>query len=326
MSDKPEHNKLDSDCTLPPDHPLPADQLGRYSPERDFYAEKEIAEYVEGQARGEETVQNVERVKTEYVMGTPYEIWDVSTDKDRWWVITNPTNLYSQKHFPSLDYTLSFHVGLMMRVMSRSAKEGEGEGEASPFDEVIRRQVQAADRLEKAIEAVDFQAVGMQLRECLISLVGAARRRVELNENDERPKDADAVGWNRVLMGKLCPGEKNDELRSYMQALVEKAWPLVNWITHHRNANKTAVLVALDGVDAIVKHYVRLLSRERADRTDQCPQCASRNVRTFFDIAIAPDGAYFEACGECGWDSHPGYPEDDEEGADEAEVAEASHD
>jgi hypothetical protein len=71
MSDKPEHNKLDSDCTLPPDHPLPADQLGRYSPERDFYAEKEIAEYVEGQLRGEETVQNVERVKTEYVMGTP---------------------------------------------------------------------------------------------------------------------------------------------------------------------------------------------------------------------------------------------------------------
>jgi len=82
MSDTPEHNKLDSDCTLPPDHPLPADQLGRYSPERDFYAEKEIAEYVEGQARGEETVQNVERVKTEYVMGDPYEIWDVTTDKD----------------------------------------------------------------------------------------------------------------------------------------------------------------------------------------------------------------------------------------------------
>jgi hypothetical protein len=34
----------------------------------------------------------------------------------------------------------------MMRVMSRSAKEGE----VSPFDEVIRRQVQAADRLETA--------------------------------------------------------------------------------------------------------------------------------------------------------------------------------
>ncbi|MEJ6850169.1 hypothetical protein V3589_28690 [Sinorhizobium fredii] len=52
MSDKPEHNKLESDeCVLPPDHPLPADQLGRYSPERDFYAERDIADYVEGQVQ-----------------------------------------------------------------------------------------------------------------------------------------------------------------------------------------------------------------------------------------------------------------------------------
>jgi hypothetical protein len=46
MGEKSKHNKLDSDCTLPPDHPLPPDQLGRYSPARDFYAEKDIAEYV----------------------------------------------------------------------------------------------------------------------------------------------------------------------------------------------------------------------------------------------------------------------------------------
>jgi hypothetical protein len=232
-----------------------------------------------------------------------------ATDKDRWWVITNPTNLYSQKHFPSLDYTLSFHVGLMMRVMSGSAREGEGD--ATPFDEVLRRQAQASERLEKAVEAVDFQAVGMQLRECLISLVGAARRRLELDDSDDRPKDADVVGWNRVLTGKLCRGEKNDELRNYMRGLVEKAWPLVNWLTHHRNANKTAAAIALDGVGAIVRHYVGLLSRERADRTDQCPRCASRNLRTFFDIAIGSDGAYFEACGACGWDSHPGHPDDE---------------
>jgi hypothetical protein len=315
MRDKPDFNKLEGDHVLPPDHPLPPDQLGRYSPERDFYAEKDIAEYVEGQARGEETVQNVERVKTEYVMGSPYEIWDVSTDKDRWWVITNPTNLYSQRHFPSLDYTLSFHVGLMMRVMSRNAKEGEGE--PSPFEEVIRRQVQAADRLEKAVEAVDFQAVGMQLRECLISLVAVLRRRVEIEAVDERPKDADVVGWNKLLVSALCPGEKNDELRAYIKAIVEKAWPLVNWLTHHRNANKTAAMLAVDAVDGIVRGYVRLLSRERADRTDQCPRCASRNVRTFYDVAIEPDGAYFEACAACGWDSHPGYPEGEDDPTDE---------
>jgi hypothetical protein len=322
MSEKSEHNKLDSDCTLPPDHPLPPDQLGRYSPDRDYYAEKDIADYVLSQAR-DETVQNVERVKTEYVMGTPYEIWDVSTDKDRWWVLTNPTNLYSQRHFPSLDYTLSFHVGLMMRVASRSRRAGEPE--PTPFDEVFRRQNQASDLLERAVEAVDFQAIGMQLRECLISLVAAVRRRVEINGAEQRPKDADVVGWNRLLVDQLCPSEKNDELRNYLKATTEKAWPLVNWLTHHRNAGKTAALIAAEAVDVIVRHYVRLLSRERADRTDQCPRCASRNVRTFFDIAIEPDGAYFEACGACGWDSHPGYP--DEEGEEQSGPSEpVAHD
>lgn len=38
----------DTDCTLPPDHPLPADQLGRYSPVRDYYAEKDISDYING--------------------------------------------------------------------------------------------------------------------------------------------------------------------------------------------------------------------------------------------------------------------------------------
>ena len=312
MGEKSEHNKLDSDsdCTLPPDHPLPPDQLGRYSPARDFYAEKDIADYLLTQAR-DETVQNVERVKTEYVMGMPYEIWDVTTDKDRWWVMTNPTNLYSQRHFPSLDYTLSFHVGLMMRVRSRSEKAGEPE--PTPFDEVFRRQNQASELLERAVEAVDFQAVGMQLRECLISLVAAVRRRVEVDGAEERPKDADVVGWNRLLVGQLCPGASNDELRGYLKATTEKAWQLVSWLTHHRNADKTAALIAAEAIDAIVTHYVRLISRKRADRTDQCPRCASRNLRTFFDIQIEPDGAYFEECAACGWDSHPGYPDEETE-------------
>lgn len=317
MNDKPEPNKPDTenDCTLPPDHPLPPDQLGRYSPVRDYYAEKDIAEYVMAEAH-DETVQNVERVKTESVMGDPYEIWDVHTDKDRWWVITNPTNLYSQRHFPSLDYTLSFHVGLMMRV--RSSSEREGQPEATPFDEVLRRMQQASDLLDRAVEAVDFQAVGMQLRECLISLVAAVRRRVEVTSTEARLKDADVINWNKLLIAQLCPGSQNDDLRGYLKATTEKAWPLVNWLTHHRNANRTAALIASDAVDAIVKHYLRLLSRERADRADQCPRCASRNVRTFFDIAIGPDGAYFDECAVCGWDSHPGYPDEDTEELDES--------
>src|SRR5207248_9878754 len=90
-----------ADCVVP-SHPVPAEQLDRYSVERDPHMEKGIAEYVEIEARGE-SVKHVEKVKKEIIIGEEYEVWDVATDKDRWWVISNPTNLYSQRHFPRLD-------------------------------------------------------------------------------------------------------------------------------------------------------------------------------------------------------------------------------
>jgi len=69
-----------------------------------------------------------------------------------------------------------------------------------PFDEVLRRMHPASDLLDRAVEAVDFQVVGMQLRECLISLVAALRRRVEITSTVDRPKDADVINWNKLLV------------------------------------------------------------------------------------------------------------------------------
>ncbi|CAN5348581.1 hypothetical protein BH09ACT8_BH09ACT8_30870 [soil metagenome] len=319
MSDERDPGAVDDDCTMPPDHPVPADQLGRYSPERDYNAEREIADYVESQAP-EEGVQHVERVTVEYVMGSPYEVWDVTTDEDRYWVLTNGTNLYSQRHFPSMDYTLSFHVGLMMRV--RTKEEKLGADFSTPFDEVLRRLDQAEDALERAVEAVDFQAVGMLLRESMISLMAAARRRTELPGDTVRPKDADVTAWSELLFNHYCPGSSNDKLRGYLKATTDKAWQLVNWLTHHRNANKTAALIAKRAVDALAVHMANILTRERWDRTDQCPRCESRAIRTFFDPEIAPEGAYFEDCGECDWNSHPGHEVTDFNGVDPVAICE----
>jgi hypothetical protein len=96
-----------------------------------------------------------------------------------------------------------------------------------------------------------------------------------------------------------------------MKVTTEKTWQLVNWLTHDRNANKTASSIARHGVDMLVGHYVQLLMRESVDKTDKCPLCSSRNIRTHFDIEIEPDGAYYATCGSCDWSSHPGYPDDD---------------
>lgn len=293
--------KGDDECAVH-DHPIPSELLGRYSPERDPDAEQDIARYVEGQA-SDETVQHVERVKTEYILGEAYEVWDVTTDKGRWWVITNLTNLYSQRHFPSLDYTLSFHVGLMARLRSR--REGPDSLQPDPFDEVLRRQDQVHEWYERAIEAVDFQAVGMQLRECLISLNAVMQRRVELPSGIERPQAANFAVWSGLLMDHVCAGDKNEKLRQYMKTTSEKTWQLVNWLTHDRNANKTVTSIAVHAVDTLIGHNVFLLMRESTDKTEQCPVCSSRNIRTHFDMEIEPDGAYYQTCGSCDWSNHP---------------------
>ena len=77
---------------LPPTHPLPARELSQYGVDLDPHSENDIANYVHGRAR-DETVQHVEKIREEFVLGDKYEIWDVITDKDHWWVITNLTNI-----------------------------------------------------------------------------------------------------------------------------------------------------------------------------------------------------------------------------------------
>jgi Zn finger protein HypA/HybF involved in hydrogenase expression len=144
----------------------------------------------------------------------------------------------------------------------------------------------------------------------MIALMAAVRRRTELPEQTEHPQDSNVVAWSDLLINHFCAGQSNDRLRQYLKATTERAWHLVNWLTHHTNANKTAALIAVHAVEAIVIHMTHLLTREGRDRTDQCPSCGSRALRTFFDIEIEPDGAYFEDCGECDWNNHPGYEND----------------
>lgn len=283
-------------------HPIPTEQIARYSVERDPDAEQDIANYVHGQAQ-DETVQHVEKVKSEYIIGDRYDVWDVTTDKNRWWVVTNLTNLYSQQHFPSLDYTLSFHVGLMMRMRSRP--EGPDVNNPDPFDEVFRRRDQASERLDRAVETEDFQAVGMQFRECLLSLLTAVRRRLDLPDPEPKPKEADFRGWSEALLNHLCPGESNKELRAYMKGAADKTWQLVNWMTHHRDARDAACSITAHACDTLIGNFVQLVEGLKTDNISTCPVCASRAIRTHFDIGIEPDGEYYTTCGSCGWSSHP---------------------
>ena len=292
---------LDDECVVHT-HPVPAGELSRYSVDGDPHSEMDIANYVHGQA-SDETVQHVERIKQEIVLGEAYEIWDVTTDKGRWWVLTNLTNLYSQQHFPSLDYTLSFHIGLMARLRNSSGRVNAED--PSPFDEVFRRVEQAESKHDGAMEPEDFQSVGMSLREGLISLVGAVRRWTELPGEVDKPQAANFIGWIELLINHLCGGSSNKELRQYLKNTAKDTWQLVGWLTHDRNANRTASSITIHACQTVIGHVVQILERARTDKTDECPICKSRKVRTHFDISIQPDGDYYVSCGVCDWTNHP---------------------
>ena len=53
------------------------------------------------------TVEFLQKVYTENVLNHQHQVWDVHTNIDRWWVITNPTNLYSQQQFPNMDLAVT---------------------------------------------------------------------------------------------------------------------------------------------------------------------------------------------------------------------------
>lgn len=174
----------------------------------------------------------------------------------------------------------------MARLRSRSDRIDPAE--PTPFDEVIRRADQAQGRHDSAVEAEDYQTVGMLLRESLISLTAAMRRRVTLGEGVEKPQDANFIGWCDVLMNELCAGGSSKELRQQLKNTSKEAWQLVNWLTHARGASQTASSIAIHSCQTVIGHFIQVLEGGRADQVGKCPVCKSRDIRTHYDIAIPP--------------------------------------
>src|SRR5271155_3141790 len=50
-------------------------------------SKRAVSDYVETQARGEK-VLHAEKMKSERIIGSDHNCWDVHTNKDRYWVIT----------------------------------------------------------------------------------------------------------------------------------------------------------------------------------------------------------------------------------------------
>lgn len=288
---------------------IPASVLPRYKVVSDPDSEQDIARYVEIETRGE-TVVHIEFVKKAAVSGTVHHVWDVITDKDRYWVVTELTNLYSQRYFPSIDFALTLHVGLMLRLHGQAPPVDADD--PSPFDDVIRRFDRARELRDHAVEAEDYQAVAAHLREGLLALGSALRRRLPDISTVDAPKDADFKGWYARAADVLCAGASNKTIRAFLKHSSKEVWDLVAWLVHYKEADKTAATIALESCFVLLGHTIQTIERVSATYADRCPSCMSRDIRSHYDPFIGSDGEYYFTCGVCGWSSHPGEPDESE--------------
>jgi hypothetical protein len=263
-----------------------------------------IKDYVEWQARGKETVLHAEKVASERVFGREYDVWDVHTDKERWWVVTSPTNLYSQTLMPSLDYTLSFHIGLMARVAAHREPEGT-EAEQEFLLVTTRKMVQASEAFDQADEAEEFQAVGMRCRECLLTEVRELIDGSDIPRGDDAPKAADFPAWNERIANALAPGGSAEHVRGYLKTTAERAWRLVNWLTHAANANRNDADLALSATSHAINNYALLIVRRKASAPERCERCKSYRITVDWRPDLGPTGLYISRCESCGSEKLP---------------------
>lgn len=285
------------ECVIPPK--IPKSVIHKYLFKHDAAEERMIAEYVESQAR-RERVQHLEKIGTERVLGRVYDTWDVHTQRDRYWVITSPTNLYSQKYFSSPDYALSFHIGLTARAISRREPVVAKEDQVKLLP-AWRRWEEAAEALDAADEAEEFQAVGMRCRECLLQFARMVAKPEMVPSGEEAPKRSDFIHWTELLANTVAPGSSAAELRGYLKVTAKAAWQFVNWLTHVSDATRIDGEVAIEATQNVLAAFGRALVKYEAGIPDRCPNCGSYQMTARYAPELSHSSPYVVACQKCDW-------------------------
>ena len=212
---------------------------------------------------------------------------------------TSPTNLYSQHYFPSLDFTLSFHIGVMLRV-SALQRGAPNRVHKSRFTPVWRRWEQAAQSYDEAKEAEDFQAVGMRCRETFIQFVRVLAKPEMVPAGEDAPKRANVVGWSSLIANNIAPGDRNSYVRGHLKAIAKSAWDLANWLTHQGGAIRPDAEIVLDATQGVIDTFGTAVMRHESGAPEECPECGSYSIDVGFEPELKPN-PYILECENCGW-------------------------
>ena len=270
------------------------------------HEERNIRRYVEGQSRNEDNpddpdtkVTLVQKVSSYRLIGTDYDVYDVHMPNERWWVITEPTNLYSQESFPEYDVAFSFHVGLMLRVMNRDRVEIDDE-KAEEVGGAWRRYEAAVAAMDSAREAEDYQGVAIKCREALLAFGREHQEAEWLTVPEVKPKVNDFKGWVTLYAQDLSTGR----MRRYLSEIADKNWDVAVSLQHDSNATEWDAEMLLDATAHVFQMYSTAIVKVKGKPPRRCPKCSSYRLVIDGDIAVR-DGeqGWLKAnvCSACGY-------------------------
>ena len=259
-----------------------------------------IVDYFASQAR-DESVTFLQKVYSERLHGTTHDIWDVHTAKDRWWVITNPTNLYLQSQFPDLDLALTFHIGLSIRIPRRARTE-IGDLNVEPLLAAWRALEHAREAILNAQEVEDYQTLGVRCRECLLAIVHAMQTLVVAPAGSDL-KSSDFLGWSEVIADASLAGGGQKARRRLLKSSARECWEFVNWLIVARSRQSSPrrkTTICRRFAPTRQPRYLRGVP-------DSCPSCGSQRLAPERGSRTTkPDRMYERpVCGACGWAGKP---------------------
>jgi len=248
----------------------------------------------------------LQKVYTEHVLSHEHHVWDVHTNVDRWWVITNPTNLYSQDQFPNMDLAVTFHVGLCLRI-PRSEKRNWSGDLIAPLAECYRLAGEAADALAHAHEVSDYQTIGVRCREALLAFSSAAQVLVPWGSSEPAPKQADFKAWVDHICSVSMAGEKQKQRRQLFKSLLDSAWHFSNWLIHSKSSSWFDAEAATSTLEVVISLASSAVLRHTRGVPETCPACGSNRLSPQRGERVDLPGVQWErpSCDKCGWTGAP---------------------
>lgn len=252
------------------------------------------------------TVELIQKISTENVGTVQHAIWDVHTNTDRWWVITNPMNLYSQQQFPNVDYALTFHIGLSIRI-PRSEKQKLKDIPIEPFAACYRTLQASYDALGHAGGVADYQTLGVRCREALLSFVDAAQTVLPWESTEDKPHRANFKAWVDHICARTLAGSTHENRRSLFKTLLDAAWKFANWLTHAKGSHLRDAEAAVQVTESATMLCISAVIQHLRGVPDACPVCGSHRLSPERGLHTSIPNVLWErpTCDECGWTGKP---------------------